>query len=373
MLIIGAGIIGASIAYHLAKRGVSPIVLVDKDKAGSGSTASSLGGFRHQFSSELSVRLSIESIRALEKFKEETGWDPQIRRDGYLFVASTERGLEELEAMSRIQRSLGVAVSTVSQAELSRMLPFYDFGGVKGGNHCREDGHAQTSAVLQGYLSKAKELGVRLLEDLEVTGIVKKDGKVSGVLTEAGAIDSEKVIIAAGVHSKRLGALAGERVPVDPYPRKILFTRGVPPGVPESIPLIIDIDTTLALGREGRSMFFSDNIPTEPGFELRFPHDYDERVISKAIARVPALSSLPVGYSVTGLYEVTPDSNPIISELRTGGLYCCAGFAGHGFMHAPAAGELMTEIVLEEAPHLDVSSFRADRFGEDTPKERLVI
>jgi len=373
VLIIGAGIIGASIAYHLAQRGVSPVVLVDKDKAGSGSTASSLGGFRHQFSNEVSVRLSLESITSLAKFREETGFDPQIRRDGYLFVASTQRGLEQLTLMARLQRSLGVAVTTVSQAELSRTFPFYDFSDVRGGNLCRDDGHASTSSVLQGYLSKAKELGVRVHEDLEVTGIVKKDGKVSGVVTGRGMIQSEKVVIAAGVHSRKLAALAGEHVPVDPYPRKILFTRGVPSGFPQSIPLIVDIDTTLALGKEGHSMFFSDNIPIESRFELTFPENYDERVISKAVSRMPALSNLPVGYSVAGLYEVTPDSNPVISQLLTHGLYCCAGFAGHGFMHAPAAGKLMTEIVLDETPHLDVSAFRAQRFDRDMPKERLVI
>ncbi|PSN96374.1 hypothetical protein B9Q09_02230 [Candidatus Marsarchaeota G2 archaeon ECH_B_SAG-C16] len=372
-LVIGAGIIGASVAYNLSKTLPPPIIIVDMMRAGSGSTAAALGGFRHQFSSRLNVQLSIESINILEKFNDTMGVDPLIRYDGYLFIAQTEQSLSMLRYNAEMQRSLGVPVETHSGEEIQRLFPFYDFSGVLGGNLCYRDGHALTSAVHQGYLSKALSLGAQLLENTRVTGMIIDGQTIKGVATNLGTIYADRVVISAGAYTAQLGKLAGIDIPVIPQPRKILFTRGVPSNLPNSFPLIVNVDSTFALGREQNSIFFSDNRWMIQGFDVDFPSEYDEQVYTEAVRRLPPLADLSIGYTVKGLYETTPDANPIVSECEISGLYCCAGFNGHGFMHAPAVGVLMSELIKGEKPHLDISEFSLKRFGERGEREFLVI
>ncbi len=374
VVIIGCGIIGASIAYNLAKQGTQNVVVLDKSKAGSGSTAASLGGFRHQFSNELSIRLSLESIREIERFKETIGYDPLVKHDGYLFIATSQSSIRQLEKNRTLQRSLGVSVDFLAPYELSSKFPFYSFDGFLGGNLCMEDGHASTFAVLQGYVSRAKELDVTIYEEMEVTGIQRETSKVTGVKTNQGTIESDKVVIAAGAYSGLVGGLASVSIPVSPYPRKILVTKNFSGGVPDEVPLIVDVDSSLSIGREGKGMIIADNPLPESSFDLSFPNAKDDQLIAKAIARVPALARATIGYANQGLYELTPDSNPIVSAIpQVEGLYCCAGFAGHGFMHSPAIGKIMGEIILGKQTHLDVSTFSIERFKTTTPKEDLVI
>ncbi|HKW04489.1 MAG TPA: FAD-dependent oxidoreductase, partial [Nitrososphaerales archaeon] len=252
IVVIGAGIIGSSIAYSLAKRNVKDVVVLEKGKAGSGSTSAALGGFRYQFSNELSVRMSIESISAIESFQEEMGYDPLVRHDGYVFFASNENSYSKLKENCRMANSLGVPVEVLSKEELQSRFPFYSFEGMLGGTLCMKEGHASTSAVLQGYISKSKQLGVQFFENTEVTKISKDGG--FRISTGSGEISSKKVIIAAGAYSGLVGELASVKIPIKPYPRKILVTNSFSDGIPWEIPLMIDVDSTLAIGREGRGM-----------------------------------------------------------------------------------------------------------------------
>jgi sarcosine oxidase subunit beta len=372
--IIGAGIIGASIAYNLALRGIRDVAVFDRGKAGGGSTSAALGGFRYQFSNELSVRLSQESIKIIENFKELTGYDPLVRHDGYIFIASQESSIRQLRKNMDLQRKLDVPVEFHSKEDLESRLPFYDFSGILGGTFCREDGHASTLAVHQGFVSKAKELGVEFNEDCDVTEI-KIENSVKGLIASGKLIQCDKIVIAAGAYSGLVGKLAGIDIPIVPVPRRVLITRSLVNGIPLDIPLVIDVDSTLALGREGKGILMGDNQNTSPGFELEFPPDHDERLMSRAIERVPSLAEASISYANQGLYEMTPDSNPIVSTIpEVGGLYCCAGFAGHGFMHSPAVGKIMSEILIGENPHINVSMLDIDRFkNRSLEKEKLII
>ncbi len=372
VLIIGAGIIGASLAYNLAKKGMNGVVVLDK--GGSGSTAASFGGFRHQFSNGLSVQLSIESVKLIENFEQETGYDPIVKHDGYLFVASSEKSFTQLEKNKKLVASLGIPVELLSGEHLQSIFPYYSFAGMLGGTLCMKDGHASTSAVHQGFISKATEMGVSFYGNTEVTKIARSASAVTGVTSSRGEISSKKMVIAAGAYSGLVGGLASVKIPIKPYPRKILVTHSFSDGIPWEVPLIIDVDSTLTIGREGKGVIMADNSPVESGFELAFPTEFDERVISMAVSRVPALSRATLSYANSGLYEMTPDSNPIVSPITdVEGLYCCAGFAGHGFMHAPAIGELMAELIAGERPHLDISSFHIERFKGVTSTEGLII
>jgi len=373
--IIGGGIVGASIAYNLASRGIRDTVVLERSKAGGGSTSASFGGFRHQFSTELSVRLSQRSVTLIEKFKELTGYDPLVSRDGYVFIASARASLEQLRKDHELQRRLGVPVELLAQKELQGSYPFYRFDGIMGGTRCKADGHASTMAVLQGYITAAKGLGVELYEDTEVTGIDRKAPGGFVLRTSRGSFHSDSVVIAAGAFSGLVGRLASVEIPIKPYPRKVLVTRAFSDGIPNRIPLIVDVDSTFAFGREGKGLVLATNPPVASSFDLVFPADYDERVMRVAFERVPATRDCSLAYANAGLYEMTPDSNPIVCEMPGAqGLYCCAGFAGHGFMHAPAIGELMAELMTQGRTSLDISSYSVERFAEaQAETERRII
>jgi sarcosine oxidase, subunit beta len=373
--IIGAGIIGASIAYNLVQMGETDVVILDSGRAGGGSTSAALGGFRHQFSNELSIRMSKESIEFLSGFRELTGYDPLITKDGYCFVAETESSMGQLEKNRKLQTSLGIEVESLSADQLSKSYPYYNFQGIMGGNLCMKDGHASTLAVFQGFVSSAKNAGVEFYENSPVTGIEMRDRTARGIVTSNGEISCDKVVIAAGAYSGLVGRFAGTNIPISPVPRRTLITSSVPGGFPNEFPLIIDIDSTLAVGREGNGMVMGDNVGNPEGFELKFPEDYDERLLEKAVQRIPSLGDATIAYENQGLYEVAPDSNPIISSIPDfDNLYCCAGFSGHGFMHSPAAGKLMAEILLGKTPHLDIAPLDIRRFSKHpNEKEKMII
>lgn len=377
VVVIGGGIVGTSIAYNLSQKGMKNTVLLERGKFGKGSTSASLGGFRHQFSNDLSIKLSKESIKIIEKFEDLTGYDPLVSKDGYLFVASTEQSFSQLKGNRELALRLGVNVELLDQTNLQTRFPFYRFGGIIGGTLCMDDGHASTAAVLQGFISKSRENGADLNENVQVTKIERHFSNGSYLIsTTKGQVEAEKVVIACGAYSSEVGRLASVNIPIRPFPRKILITHSFHTGIPSEIPLIIDVDSTLGIGREGNGILMADNQSTESSFDLIFPEDYDERVISAAIKRIPALKEASISYANSGLYEMTPDANPIVSEITGNpGLYCCAGFAGHGFMHAPIIGELMAETLSGSKPHLDISSFDIKRFGSQrgTSKEGLII
>jgi sarcosine oxidase subunit beta len=372
--IIGGGIIGASIAHNLATNDVTDVVILDKSKAGTGSTSASLGGFRHQFSSELSIRLSQRSVALIEKFEELTGYDPLIRRDGYLFIASTEASLIQLKKNRDLQRALGVPVELLSREELQGRYGFYKFDEFLGGTFCQEDGHASTMAVFQGYVSRAKQLGVELCESTEVRAVERSQDRFL-LKTSGGPISAESVVIAAGAYSGLVGKQFSVDIPIKPYPRKILITNSFSDGIPPQIPLMVDVDSTFAFGREGKGLIFANNQETASSFELAFPQDYDDNVIKTAFRRVPATERCTLSSPDVGLYELTPDSNPIVSAIPdVKGLFCCSGFAGHGFMHAPAIGELMAELITKGKTSLDISSYDIRRFEKGlADKEGLII
>jgi sarcosine oxidase, subunit beta len=375
VVIIGGGIVGASVGYNLAAAGVKDVVILDKAKAGTGSTSASLGGFRYQFSSELSIRLSQRSVAIIEKFEELTGYDPLVRHDGYLFIASTEGSFVQLKKNRDLQRMLGVSVELLSREELQTRHGFYKFDEFLGGTFCQQDGHASTMAVFQGYVSRAKQLGVELYENTEVNAVEHRVSDRFLLKTSVGPISADSVVIAAGAYSGLVGQLLQVEIPIKPYPRKILMTNSFSDGIPPQIPLIIDVDSTFTFGREGKGLIFANNQETASSFELVFSSDYDDNVIKTAFRRVPATEHCTLSSPDSGLYELTPDSNPIVCEIPgVKGLYCCSGFAGHGFMHAPAIGELTAELVTKGKTSLDISSYDISRFEKGpTDKEGLII
>ena len=224
VVIIGGGCMGASVAYHLARRGVTDVVLVERDTLlGTGSTGRNAGGVRHQFSNEANIRLSIESIGVLERFADEVGHPIDFHQDGYLFLLSTPASVETFRRNVALQRRLGVDVQWLDAADAARLAPGLDVDGAVGATFCQRDGIADPNGVTMGFAKTAQAAGVSIERDTEVTGIRVEAGRVAAVETTRGTIDTRTVVNAAGPHARRIGRMAGVDVPVDPYRRHIFI------------------------------------------------------------------------------------------------------------------------------------------------------
>jgi len=381
-VIVGGGCMGASLAYHLARRGVTNVVLVEREKLlGTGSTGRNAGGVRHQFSNEANIRLSIESIGLFERFADEVGQSIDFHQDGYLFLLSAESSVETFRANVALQRSLGVDVQWLDAQQAAELAPGLDVEGVAGATFCQRDGVADPNGVTMGFARAAQAAGVSIERDTEVTGIDLRGGRVAGVETTRGRIEAPVVVNAAGPHARSIGRMAGVDVPVDPYRRHIFIatvdTRdGSAARVPSSHILVIDFDTTFYFHRESAGLLFGMGDPDEtPTFDTTVHWDFLPQVIDVAVRRLPALADASISHAWAGLYEVTADGNPIIGATDgVDGFYQINGFCGHGFQHSPAAGRILADLIAGRDPAFDVSPFLHARFARGgVVGERYVV
>jgi sarcosine oxidase, subunit beta len=375
--IIGGGCMGASVAFHLARRGVTDVVLVERETMlGTGSTGRNAGGVRHQFSSEANIRLSIESIRTLEHFSEDVGSEIDFHQDGYLFLLTSPESVETFRRNVGLQRSCGVDVEWLDAADAARLAPGIDVSGVRGATFCQKDGIADPNGVTMGFARAAQGMGVEIVREAEVTGITRAGGRVTGIKTTRGDVATPMVVNAAGPHARYIGQLAGVDVPVDPYRRHIFIAQDFTTTVPANRIMVIDFDTTFYFHREGGGMLFGMGDPDEPsGFDTTVRWDFLPAVTEVAVRRLPALADASISHAWAGLYEMTPDANPIIGPARElAGFYLINGFSGHGFQHSPAAGRILADIITGRNPGLDVSAFAAERFAAGfAAGERYVV
>jgi len=366
IVIIGAGVMGASIAYHLALRGVRDIVILEKEEfVGQGATGRCAGGVRYQFGTEINIRLSIESLRMLGCFKDETGQDINYRKCGYLFVLTNQRDVTVFKQNVELQRKLGVQTEWLSGDEVRRRLPLMRFEDALGGTYNHEDGLVDPNSVVSGYISAAQRKGVKLLNGVEATGIRVSGGKVSGVETTQGSIDTSLILNAAGPWSAQVGQMAGVSIPVQPLRRQI-FTTTPMPEIPPDFPFIIDFANSLYFHREGEGLLIGMSNQNEtPGFDQNVDEEFELINLEAAIARMPLVEKARRASHWAGLYEITPDAHPIFGRTPVDGFLVVAGFSGHGFMHGPISGKLMAELILDgRFSSVDVSMLDLARFHE---------
>ena len=376
VVIVGGGCMGASVAYHLSRRGVTDVVLVEREKLlGTGSTGRNAGGVRHQFSNEANIRLSIESIGLLERFGDEVGQAIDFHQDGYLFLLTTPASVATFRANVALQRRLGVDVQWLDAQQAAALAPGLDVEGIAGATFCQRDGVADPNGVTMGFARAAQGAGVSIERDTEVTGIDVRAGQVAAVETTRGRIDTPVVVNAAGPHARSIGRMAGVDVPVDPY-RRHIFIASVNGGVPASRILVIDFDTTFYFHREGAGLLFGMGDPDEtPTFDITVQWDFLPQVIDVAVRRLPALADASISHAWAGLYEVTADGNPIIGATDgLTGFYQINGFSGHGFQHSPAAGRIVADLITGRDPGMDLSPFAHARFARGgVAGERYVV
>jgi len=376
VVIVGGGCMGASLAWHLSQCGLTSVVLVERGaQLASGSTGRNAGGVRHQFSQEANVRLSLESIRAFERFEHEVGVAIDLHQDGYLFLLSNAVAEEEFRSSVALQRRLGVEVDWLTPAEAARLAPGLAVEGVSAATYCARDGICDPVGVTLAYAGAARRAGVVTLTETEVTGVRVRHGRLEGVDTTREPIDAPVVVNAAGPWARNLGRLAGLDVPVDPLRRHIFIARPGAGGtwndephrgrVPSTRIMVIDFETTFYCHREGPGLLFGMGDPAErPGFDTTVRWDFLPDAIEVATRRVPALADAAVSHAWAGLYEMTPDAMPLIGPApELPGFYLLTGFSGHGFQHCPAAGRVLADLVCGRDAGLDVRPFAPDRFA----------
>jgi sarcosine oxidase subunit beta len=375
VVIAGGGISGCALAYQLAKRKVD-VVLLERATLGSQSTGRCAGGVRQQFSTEDNVRVMRLSVKMLESFEQEIGHPADFRQIGYLFVFTQPQQVEDFRHNMEMWHRVGLSEARwVDAAEAARMVPVLNVEDVLGCTFCPTDGVASPADVTFGYATAARRLGARLKEGVEVTGIDIASSRVQGVRTSAGEIATRLVINCAGPWAASIGRMAGLEIPVLPYRRHIAVT-GPFPAVPRNTPMTVDFQTSLYFHPEGDGVLIGMSDRTEPpAFVTDVNWEFLGTMFEQAARRAPALASAGVKTAWAGLYESTPDHQAILGPIaEVEGFWCAAGFSGHGFMQAPAAALLLTQLLLEKKSEIDISSFAFERFARGSlVTERNII
>ena len=375
IVIIGGGIVGASIAFHLTEAGLKDVLVIERGAAqGMGSTGKATGGVRAQFSTSINIRMSLYSIEFFARFKEWTGVDCGYRADGYLFLATRQEHLDYLRATRDAQRAAGFeGVEILRATEIAAMIPQLCTDDVVGGSFCQTDGPVDPLAAMKGLTNSACAKGARVWLGTEATAIEIQNGAVAGVETTRGFIATRAVVNAAGAWAAEIGRLAGVEIPVVPLRRQLVATRSFD-GLASRLPIVIDMTDGFHFKRDPKAgdppgvLLGWSSGAESLGFDTTFDFDFARRTIDRAVLRVPCLREVELDpqLSRAGLYEMTPDHHAIIGPVPgVSGLFLATGFSGHGVMHAPATGRLVSELILDgEARLLDIYPLRLERFAE---------
>jgi len=366
VVIIGGGAMGASTAYHLAKRGGVSVTLLEKAPTfGEGSTGRCAGGIRHQFSTEINIRLSIESIAMLERFHDELGQEVGLQQIGYLFLLDNAADFAQFQANVALQNSLGIPSVVLTPNELAQRVPYLNLEGIVGGTFYDRDGLADPHGMVQGYINGARRLGATLLTDTPVIGFERQGDKIKAVVTPQGRIETETVVLAAGAWSGQVARLLDYDLPIQPLRRQIAVTRPMPAlkGLP--LTFMLFFGQSLYFHPEGEGLLMGMSNPDEPlGFNEEVDPQWTLKHIDQAIYRFPLLEEAELLAEWAGLYEVTPDHQAILGRLPgLESVISVAGFSGHGFMHGPICGLLMAEEILDGRAHtINIDPLRYQRF-----------
>jgi glycine/D-amino acid oxidase-like deaminating enzyme len=364
IVIVGGGIIGASIAFHLALKGTKGVVLLEKGMLGEGSTAKCVGGIRTQFSTEINIRFSLESLKTWAHFEEITGVELGFKKVGYLFLATTTEEWAIFQANAHLQRTFRIPVELLSPEEIQHRWPYLKVDDLQGGTYCPWDGYAGPYEALSGFIQVARKRGVKIYEGTELQQVFRAKGKITGVRTSAGDIYAPIVINAAGPHAEEVGKMAGVEVPVKPFRRQIFFT-GPFPWIADPIPLVIDFHRGWYFRREGQGLLLSGPKDNRPSFNTHVDYDAMVEVAENSTYRVPLTEKAQITRGWAGSYEISPDNHAILGQAPgLIGFFLANGFSGHGFQHSPAVGQAMAALALGEQPFADLSSLSPERFRQ---------
>lgn len=367
VVIIGGGIMGLSTAYHLVRRGCQKIVILEADETiGGRTTLSCGGGVRYQFSTSINIHMSLLSLPLFQVLAEETGQDVVFHKSGYGFILF-EDDIEQFRAIVNLQHSLGVETEWYSGDALNELFPLLNIEA-QAATFCKRDGFIHPQQVVQAYLVALRRLNVTIYTDSPVNGIQVDKGQVSKVTTSRRCISTPVVVNAAGPWSAYVGHLAQVTIPVTPILHQCFVCEDIPQ-IPSDFPTLIFPSKNIGLRKEGRGLLVGSTLWQEKvNLDRQEVNACREKEMYKLACQIlPTLSSYPIKSSKVGLYEVTPDLHPIIGRIpEVQGFYCITGFSGHGFMHGPIAGLLLSEEILDGNAHtLDINALSIERFKRD--------
>ncbi|MFI6424368.1 NAD(P)/FAD-dependent oxidoreductase [Promicromonospora sp. NPDC050880] len=367
VVVVGGGAMGASVAFHLAEDGAD-VLLLEAEELASGSSGKPIGGVRAQFSDPANVDLGNRSLELYEDFANRPGADIGLQQPGYLFLLPDAADVALFEESVAMQNERGVASRMLAPDAVRRLNPYVDVDRYAGAAYAARDGFAYPLAVVEGYAAGAEAYGARVRTHVTVTGFESRDDRLVAVWTDQGRVRTDAVVLCAGAWTRDVAAKAGLDLPVDPYRRQIGFTPPLEPA-PVRVPFTIDYGTTF---------YFHNAAPdglllgiADPATPVAFERTYDPAwlpLLRGALgACAPELTDVPVARGWAGLYEMTPDRNALIGEATgvPGRVLYAAGFSGHGFLQAPAVGEVVRDLYAGRTPGIDVSGFSADRFAGD--------
>ncbi|MBI1851418.1 MAG: FAD-binding oxidoreductase [Planctomycetes bacterium] len=379
IVVIGAGVVGASVAFHLAARRAGRIIVLEKEAMlGLGSTSKSAGGVRHQFATEVNVRLSMESIRFFETFDLVMDYPIEFRQWGYLLFTASEKKARVLRTNFELHQRHGLPVEWLSRDDLAARAPYIRTDDLVAGTFCAKDGYLDPAGVLQGFAKQARQLGAEIRLGVEATGVMISGSRIEGVETSAGPIATRCVIDAAGPSAARVAKFAGVDIPVFPIRRMLVCTDRFD-AMPARLPMVIDCDSGFHFRREGNGLLMGWEDPDEkPSDSTTFDPSFIEKLLEPALDRAPLLESARVDRrrAWAGLYPETPDHHPLLGRMPgIEGFVLAVGFGGHGVMHSPATGKVIAEVVLDGAAQtVDIRPLRPERFAEgDVVVEPMVF
>jgi sarcosine oxidase, subunit beta len=370
VVIIGGGIVGSSIAWHLAYAGRKNVLVIERESSqGKGSTGKSMGGVRAQFSTPVNIQMSLYSIPFYSRFEEVVGYPADYRPQGYLFLATKDSHLAYLRDNFARQTTLGLTTARLLEAdEIRIMLPQLRSDDILGGSFCSTDGFVDPYSVMNGFMASAAEHGATLWKKTEVTGIAIDQHGAFSVETSRGTVSSRTVVNAGGAWSAQIAKFVGIDLPVEPL-RRMLVPSEPFADFPHSAPMVIDMSTGFHFRPEGRGFLLAWNDPEEtPGYKTDFEPSFIEKILVHAADRVPVFENLPVNpkRAWAGLYEMTPDHHCILGPVAAvPGFFLANGFSGHGVMHSPATGKIVADLILQGKTNVvdDVSVLSYERFA----------
>ena len=379
VVIVGGGIVGSSIAYHLTNQGCRNVLVLEREThQGLGSTGKSMGGVRAQFATAVNIQMSLYSIPFLAGFEELTGHPSSYRAQGYLFVATSEKQLAYLGANQAKQVELGFkGCELLAAEEVVQIVPQLRADDVAGGSFCASDGFVDPYSVMTGFAARAVERGARIEKGIEVTAVLQDERGVAGVETRRGRVQTRTLVNAAGPWAAKVARMAGVRLPVEPLRRMLVPTEPFPQ-ISHQAPMTIDMATGFHFRPEGLGLLLAWSDPDEkPGFKTSFDSSFIEKILTRAVQRVPCFENLQVNPARgwAGLYEMTPDHHAILGPVtQVPGFFLANGFSGHGVMHSPATGKILADLILHGTSDLiDPRTLSFDRFAEGRLIEETTV
>ena len=379
-IIVGGGVVGCAAAYFLAERRERDVLVLERDELGSGTSKGGLGGIRHQFADELDVRMSKLASAFWRNFEDLTGARHDFRERGYLFIANTDEGVAQLGESMPLYEKVGVNVALLDRVEVAELVPGMRVDDVAGGRYGAGDGYGDPLQALAGFAAFARLAGIRFREHAPVRELVRNGDRVTGVRTDEGVIEADRVLLATGCWTAAIAATAGVSVPIWPYARSIMESQPIPQLA--NAPMVIEWESGFHFRPKGKAVLFAmPNLTTDGGIEkgpgappasfvpgeftpLAVPAALEPWVKARAAWRHPLFANVEIQSSWSCYYEMTPDDHPIVGAVPgVDGLYIAAGFSGHGYMHSPATGRLIVEEMVDgKARTLDIADLSLERF-----------